>query len=97
MTGLSLRILFLVTCVMSKRSRSDSLDAATLPQIPRVLMVKPKSETPNADGRSPRLKATRGVESILIEEGADRNAVMQDTILRLHESGRRVIADPIVL
>ena len=97
MTGLSLRILFLVTCVMSKRSRSDSLDAATLPQIPRVLMVKPKSETPNADGRSPRLKATRGVESILIEEGADRNAVMQDTMLRLHESGRRVIADPIVL
>jgi len=82
---------------MSKRSRSDSLDAATTPQISRVSMVKLKSETPNVEKTPPHRKATRGVESVRIGDGADRNTVMQDTILQLHESGRRVIADPIVL
>lgn len=60
-------------------------------------MVKLKSETPNVEKTPPHLKATRGVESVRIGDGADRNTVMQDTILQLHESGRRVIADPIVL
>ncbi|KAF9649640.1 hypothetical protein BDM02DRAFT_3186132 [Thelephora ganbajun] len=78
---------------MSKRSRSDSLDAATVPQIPRML----KSETPEIRETAPHHGATRGVESVRIEEATDRNTVMQDTILRLHQSGRRVIDDPIVL
>ena len=82
---------------MSKRPRSDSLDAATASQIPRVLMASSKSETPEVGKPPPYRRPTRGVESIRIDEGADRNAVMQDTILRLHKAGRRVIADPIVL
>lgn len=82
---------------MSKRSRSDSLDAATRPQVPRVPTVKLKSETPSTEQAFPHRKTTRGVESVRLEEGADQNVVMEDTILRLHESGRRVIADPIVL
>jgi hypothetical protein len=82
---------------MSKRSRSDSLDAATAPNITRVLTAKLKSETPRIDKAYPHREATRGVESVRIEEGTDRNALMQDTILQLHQRGRRVIADPIVL
>jgi len=82
---------------MSKRLRSDSLDAATAPQLPLILTASLKSETPEI-GKAPlHRRATRGVESVRIDEGADRNAVMQDTILRLHQGGRRVIADPIVL
>lgn len=96
-TGLfSLRFL-LVTCAMSKRSRSDSLDAATAPRIPRVLIANLKSETPDTRDTPPYRRATRGVESVPIDEDTDRNAVMQDTILRLHQGGRRVITDPIVL
>lgn len=56
-----------------------------------------KSETPDIVKASPYRRATRGVESVRIDDDADRNAVMQDTILRLHQAGRRVIADPIVL
>ena len=82
---------------MSKRLRSDSLDAATRPQVFRVPTAKLKSETPSTEKGSLRREATRGVESVPLEEGADQNVVMQDTILRLHDSGRRVIADPIVL
>ena len=78
---------------MSKRLRSDSLDAATIPQI----TAKLKGETPSVENTSLYREATRGVESVRIESDADRNAVMQDTILRLHQTGRRVIADPIVL
>jgi len=82
---------------MSKRTRSDSLDAATGPQIPRILVSNLKSETPDT-GKTPlRRGATRGVESVRIDGDADRDTVMQDTILRLHQGGRRVIADPIVL
>lgn len=81
---------------MSKRPRSDSLDAATGPQVRRVSTVKLKSETPGVEVPPPH-KASRGVKSVRLEEGADQNAIMQDTILRLHQSGRRVIADPIVL
>lgn len=68
-----------------------------MPQVPRVLAVKPKSETPGAEEAPPHRKPVRGVESVHLEEGADQNVVMRDTILRLHEDGRRVIADPIVL
>lgn len=82
---------------MSKRSRSDSLDAATGPQVSRVLSAKLKSETPSSERPSPHHKATSGVESVRLEDGADQNVVMQDTLLRLHQSGRRVIADPIIL
>lgn len=82
---------------MSKRLRSDSLDAATAPQIPRILTASFKSDTPET-GKAPlHRRATRGVESVRIGEGTDRDAVMHDTILRLHQDGRRVIADPIVL
>ena len=82
---------------MSKRSRSDSLDAATAPRIPHILTASLKSETPEVLNTPPDHRATRGVESICIDEGTDRNVVMQDTILRLHQGGRRVITDPIVL
>lgn len=54
-------------------------------------------ETPEMGEAPHRRRTTRGVESVRMDEGADRNAVMQDTILKLHQSGRRVIADPRVL
>ena len=92
----SLRFL-LVTFVMSKRLRSDSLDAATVPQIPRIFTASLKSEPPETGQTLPHHRATRGVESVPIDEGGDRSAVMQNTIMQLHQSGRRVIADPIVL
>lgn len=81
---------------MSKRSRSDSLDAATAP-IPCILTANLKSETPETRNPPPYRRVTRGVETVRIDEGTDRNAVMQDTLLRLHQDGRRVITDPIVL
>ena len=83
---------------MSKRSRSDSHDAATARQIPYVPRAGLELETPGPIGEThPRRGTTRGVEVVRMDEGADRNAVMQDTILRLHQGGMRVTADPRVL
>lgn len=82
---------------MSKRSRSDSLDADTARQIPYIPTAGLELETPEIENARPRRRTTRGVESVRMDQGADRNAVMQDTILRLHQGGMRVIADPRVL
>jgi hypothetical protein len=87
----------LVILIMPKRLRSDSLDATTVPQIPRIFTASLKSEPPETGQTLPHHRATRGVESVPIDESADRSAVMQNTIMQLHQSGRRVIADPIVL
>ena len=82
---------------MSKRPRSDSLDAATAPPILHIQAASSEPETSEIGKAPPYRRATRGVESVRIDEGTDRNAVMQDTILQLHQDGRRVISDPIVL
>jgi len=82
---------------MSKRPRSDSLDAATARHIPYIPTAGLELEIPEIGRTPPRHRTTRGVESVRMDEGTDRNAVMQDTILRLHQGGKRVTGDPRVL